>query len=260
MPDESDCWPRKVGLYAKHTYLPFKNRDIDLNVTIAEENSPECTVTITYMVETNYDKGMIWFPLSEIRGASAFAVEVNGERVKGGLYLATGPDSTHPHPHVSNRDPDKLYYFMADGAAVPDLDEEITELKFKFKCSLMPVDAHYPKPQPCFMMPIASCFPQHIDTAVIEIKMKELIRSVYSVDSTNEIYPKYNHERATVKFGKPAISSDTELFIVGIDTGPKLIKDWDPISVFITIVVLILAIVLYGQSVGDDATGSNVFD
>ena len=259
MPDESDSWPRMVGLYAKHTYKPFKVRDIDLKVSIVEGESPECSVVITYKVETNYDKGMVWFPLSEVRGASGFAVEIYGERVKGGLNLATGPDTVEPHPRADTMNPDKLYYFVADGKAVPDLDEEITELVFKFKCNLMPVDAHYPKPQPCFMLPIAACFPQHIDTATIDIKMKDLIRSIYSVDTMNEIYPKYNNNCATVGFAKPAISSDTELFIVGIETGPKIIKNWDPTSIIVIIAVVILAILLHQYPIGE-SVNSDVFD
>eukprot|EP01059_Diplonema_ambulator_P030349 TRINITY_DN5162_c0_g1_i3.p1 TRINITY_DN5162_c0_g1~~TRINITY_DN5162_c0_g1_i3.p1 ORF type:complete len:118 (+),score=15.13 TRINITY_DN5162_c0_g1_i3:213-566(+) len=73
-----------------------------------------------------------------------------------------------------------------------------------------------------------------------------------TVDPNDEIYPKYRGECAEIAF-RPhqAISVSTDLFILGIETGPKIIHDWDAKSLALLIFVIVAAYVIHQASIED---------
>ena len=176
----SDTWKRRVGLYGTHNNKPFPIISTELKVAIDEGAATEVSVDVRHTLLVEHHTAVLWFPVSELRGISCFAVEINGERIVGCLRRAVSQDATTPHPSRAPRDAESLYYFHAEGGDVlTDLPRgEKVVLRLTFTTSLIPVDGQSRK-QPCFMLPIASCFPRGVDDAQVTVKMKDLIREIY---------------------------------------------------------------------------------
>eukprot|EP00754_Rhynchopus_humris_P049191 Rhum_TRINITY_DN824_c0_g2::Rhum_TRINITY_DN824_c0_g2_i1::g.2487::m.2487 len=256
----SDTWKRRVGLYGTHNNKPFPITATELKVAIDEGAATEVSVDVRHTLTVEHHTAVLWFPVSELRGISCFAAEVNGERIVGCLRRAVSQDATTPHPFRAPRDAESLYYFHAEGGDVlTDLPRgESVVLRLTFTTSLIPVDGQSKK-QPCFMLPVASCFPRGVDEAQVTIKMKDLIREVYCVDPRDAIYPKLRYESATVSFRKnAAISPETDLFILGIETGPKIVGNWDVPTLVILIAVIIIGYAIHCASAGE--VDASVFD
>eukprot|EP01064_Diplonema_japonicum_P014039 TRINITY_DN21556_c0_g1_i1.p1 TRINITY_DN21556_c0_g1~~TRINITY_DN21556_c0_g1_i1.p1 ORF type:complete len:284 (+),score=47.68 TRINITY_DN21556_c0_g1_i1:61-852(+) len=262
MQDSADnsSWPRRVGLFGTHNYKPFEIEKSELEVKIEEGGDPECLIEVTHHTKVEHHTACLWFPVSELNGASGFGVSVNDERIVGTLQKAVSATECIPHPVHAPRDSTSLYYFYREQAdCLTDMDVNGKAIvKIVYKCKLMPVELADKKWHPCFMLPVASCFPRGVDFAKVTVKMKELIREIYCVDPSDRIFPRYNNNEAVVNFSpSQAISPSTDLFILGVDTGPKIIRDWDFKSLTLLILVLIAAISIH--LLNTEESGHDVF-
>eukprot|EP01061_Rhynchopus_euleeides_P004460 TRINITY_DN13712_c0_g1_i1.p1 TRINITY_DN13712_c0_g1~~TRINITY_DN13712_c0_g1_i1.p1 ORF type:complete len:264 (+),score=86.01 TRINITY_DN13712_c0_g1_i1:136-927(+) len=248
---ESDGWIRRVGLYGTHNNKQFEVTGTELRADINEGADDECRVVVTHRARVAHREAVFWFPLSDLRGAKGFAVDLNGERLRGTIQLAVSQADVQPLRHGTPQQAGKLYYYRAlCQDELGDVPREGTvELKISFTMHLMPVAVGDDKRYPCFMCPIAACFPRGVDTALIHVTMRDTIRAICCVDPRDNIYPHITYDEAVVRFdtGK-AISPDTDLFILRIETGPRILREFDTCSILLLIFVVVLGVVLHNVS------------
>ena len=79
------------------------------------------------------------------------------------------------------------------------------------------------------------------------------------MDPRDRIYPSITHDTAVVSFDKGgAISPDTDLFIMRIETGPRILHDFDNKSILLFLFVIVAGIVLHYSSV-DEVSPEDIF-
>eukprot|EP01063_Lacrimia_lanifica_P041326 TRINITY_DN9614_c0_g3_i1.p2 TRINITY_DN9614_c0_g3~~TRINITY_DN9614_c0_g3_i1.p2 ORF type:complete len:267 (+),score=107.64 TRINITY_DN9614_c0_g3_i1:40-840(+) len=241
-------WRRRVGLFGTHNDGPFPIKRTELHVKINALQQPTVALTITHRILCTHHTAVFWFPISDMRAPQAFTVEVDGERVPGSLHKAVSEAATVAHPKGAPRELNDLYYFRAaNHDALTDLPpNQQIEVRLSLFTELLPVEIEAGKHHPCFMLPVASCFPRGVDDATMEVEMHDRIRSIYVVDPQDEVYPRIRDNTATVAFRKGnAVSENTELLIVGIECGPKVIKPVDLISFFVMAFVVLFGAFLF---------------
>eukprot|EP01062_Namystynia_karyoxenos_P066722 TRINITY_DN60659_c0_g1_i1.p1 TRINITY_DN60659_c0_g1~~TRINITY_DN60659_c0_g1_i1.p1 ORF type:complete len:308 (+),score=86.65 TRINITY_DN60659_c0_g1_i1:68-925(+) len=252
-------WVRRVGLHGTHNQEPFEvtRTVLDVNIDHSTGDAP-CLVVVRHSTRVTHHTAEFWFPISDLGGVKGFSVEVDGAPVRGRLVEAVGEFSFRPHERGRPMAPEKLYYLHATGD--DSVNEVLSELRrgsevvvqLTFRSRLIPVEMQKGRPALSFMLPIAPCFPRGVDSAAARVAMPEYIRDIYpAMREQNLQWQRKSSTEATVSFrkvGNHAIDPLCDLFIMNIECGPKVVRDWDWVSVIFLVVFVAALIAVHGWS------------